>query len=133
MKIGIGSGNITDAGIVIVQDNRAVYINPAAEKISGYSRDESGSVDFFDLFVSEKRDRVRERLEKQLKGVAVMPWKEIDILTKAGDKKWLSYTTTRIEFDGKPESVTVLWSRTSTWEFWWRKTRRSCLPIVPYQ
>ena len=92
----------TDAGIIIVQENRAVYINPAAEKISGYSRDESGSVDFFDLFATEKRDRVRERLEKQLKGVAVVPWKEIDIITKAGDKKWLSYTTTRIEFDGKP-------------------------------
>jgi PAS domain S-box-containing protein len=92
----------TDAGIVIVQGSRAVYINPAGERISGYSRKESGSFDFFDLFVPEKRDRVRERLEKQLQGVALMPWKEIDIVTKTGGKKWLSYTTSRIEFDGKP-------------------------------
>ncbi|MFZ1200713.1 MAG: PAS domain S-box protein [Desulfobacterales bacterium] len=92
----------TAAGIVIIQNGHAVYANPAAEKISGYSRAEGQSRDIFDLFEPEKKDRLRERIERQLGGAVLIPWKEISIVTKAGGKKWLSYTTSRIEVKGRP-------------------------------
>ncbi|MFZ0131212.1 MAG: PAS domain S-box protein [Desulfobacterales bacterium] len=92
----------TAAGIVIVQDDRIVYVNPAGQRIGGYSPAEIAALNFFDLFVPEQRNGIRARVEKQLDGIAVTPWKEIEIVTKTGEKRWLSYTISRIEFEGRP-------------------------------
>ncbi|MFZ0610611.1 MAG: PAS domain S-box protein [Desulfobacterales bacterium] len=92
----------TAAGIVIVQGDRVVYVNPAGERISGYLQAECESLDFFDLFAPDNRNGIRTRINKQLDGFALAPWKEIEIITKAGRKRWLSYTTSRIEFEGRP-------------------------------
>ncbi len=77
--------------IFISRGERLHYVNHAAEVLTGYSRKELLSMNFWDLIPPESREPV---------GLASRC--EVRILTKNHEKRWLEITVATIDFDGVP-------------------------------
>ncbi len=86
--------------IFIYRDDCFRYVNPASEKITGYSTAELLQMKFWDLVHPEFREIVKQRgLSRQQR--AELPNRyEFKILTKSGEERWLDFTAGLIEYDG---------------------------------
>ena len=77
--------------IFISRGERLHYVNHAAEVLTGYTRNELLSMNFWDLTLPDSREPV---------GLASRC--EVRILTKNHEKRWLEITVATIDFDGVP-------------------------------
>jgi PAS domain S-box-containing protein len=91
----------TDAIIFIQQGSQFCYVNPAAEAITGYRREEL-------LAYPDICELIKERGQLYQQGISVFPRyeeikhrEEIKILTKNGEERWLDCCVGVIEFEGK--------------------------------
>ena len=91
----------TDAIIFIQQGTHFCYVNPAAEAITGYRREEL-------LAYPDICELIKERGQLHQQGISVFPQyeeikhrEEIKILTKNGEERWLDCCVGVIEFEGK--------------------------------
>lgn len=92
---------LTTAAICIYQGNRMPYVNPAAQAITGYERAELLEQDFWEVIHPDFRDLARERGLARQRGEAVPPNYELQILTKAGEVRWVDATMGVIEYEGE--------------------------------
>src|SRR6266403_1343426 len=76
--------------IFISRGERLHYVNHAAEVLTGYTRKELLSMNFWDLIPPESREPV---------GLASRC--EVRILTKNHKERWLDITATSLDFDGE--------------------------------
>lgn len=81
------------SAIFICRGKFLSYVNRAAEVISGYTREELVSMDFFDLVHPDSKDLITKGAGSRY---------EIKILTKNREERWLDITTTAVELDGAP-------------------------------
>ena len=88
--------------IFISQDKRLQYVNHAAEIITGYTREELLSMNFWDLVHPDYRELVSNRGGARHGGARRY---EVKILTKNGDGRWVDISTAMIEFDGMMASL----------------------------
>ncbi len=91
----------TTALIFIFQGPHLKYANPAAEAISGYSRNEWQSMDLWDLLHPDFQDLARERHGARQRGEDVPARHEVKMLTKDGEERWLDYTAAGVELEGE--------------------------------
>src|SRR5260370_50867 len=77
--------------IFISRGERLHYVNHAAEVLTGYTRKELLSMNFWDLTPPDSREPV---------GLASRC--EVRILTKNHERRWLEITVVTIDFDGVP-------------------------------
>ncbi|MBN2728660.1 MAG: PAS domain S-box protein [Bacteroidales bacterium] len=87
--------------IMIYQNNKWVYTNPAGEKISGYSSDELYSMNFWKFVHPDFMDKVRQSGQERQKGNEATSSYEFRIITKNGNIKWVYLTGTNIQYRGK--------------------------------
>src|SRR5256884_621543 len=80
--------------IFISRGERLHYVNHAAEVLTGYTRNELLSMNFWDLTLPDSREPV---------GLASRC--EVRILTKNHEKRWLEITVATIDFDGVPAKL----------------------------
>ncbi|MGE0708144.1 MAG: PAS domain S-box protein [Planctomycetota bacterium] len=85
----------------IYSGERNIYANPAAERATGYSREELLQFDFWHIIHPDCRDQVRERGEARQRGEPVPASYEVKILTKSGESRWLDFTGVRVELRGR--------------------------------
>jgi PAS domain S-box-containing protein len=86
-----------DAIIFVIQGTQFCYVNPTAEVITGYKREELlAHPSFCQQLKIKKRGRVRKRC-----GAALPKHQEIEILTKSGEQRWLDCSFEIFEFEGK--------------------------------
>ena len=90
------------AAIYIYRDSKYIYLNPAAELISGYTRDELMATEVWDIVHPAFREPMKERSALRQIGEAVPPRSEIKIVTKNGETRWLDITAGLIQFKGQP-------------------------------
>ncbi|MEX0785407.1 MAG: PAS domain S-box protein [Dehalococcoidia bacterium] len=90
------------AATFIFQGTRMRYVNSAAEMMTGYSREELLSMNFWEVIHPEQRDLVKERGMARQDGDDVPPGYEVKLLTKAGEERWVDFTAGRIDFEGQP-------------------------------
>ena len=94
--------NTVSAGIYIYRDNRVLYVNSAAEQISGYSREEVLESDLFIMVDPSHREfainnaKAREKRESPLNGY------DLKIMRKDGGERWLNVSGASIKFEGEP-------------------------------
>jgi PAS domain S-box-containing protein len=88
----------TDAIVFITQGNHFCYVNPAAESITGYCREELLSCPNIREFIQEQGQVNLQDFSSQAE---VKHCQEIKILTKAGQECWLDCAVGVIEFAGK--------------------------------
>jgi len=92
-------------GIVIIQDFRIVYANPAFARITGYSVNEL--LNFTPRQISElahpdDREMIWSNLKKRLAGFDINPNYQFKGQTKEGKTKILELYANRIDYEGKP-------------------------------
>ncbi len=91
----------TPSAIFIHSGNRFVYANMAAERLTGYTRDELLSMPFWQIVHPDLRDLVRDRGLARQGGEDVPSRYELKISTKAGEERWVDITAARTLFDGE--------------------------------
>ena len=92
-------------GILITQDNFFRYVNPKAEKILGYSKEELTSRPFTDFIYPDDREMVMERHLKRIKGDSVPNYYSSRIVDGEGNIKWLEINSVLITWMGRPATL----------------------------
>ena len=88
------------AAVVIVRDKHILYVNPATETVTGYSREELLRMDFEDVIHPDSQPLVKGRGASRERGEDVAPRFELKILAKNGETRWLDVGSGSIEFEG---------------------------------
>jgi hypothetical protein len=79
-----------DVVLTVNLDGYLTYVNPAAEKRSGYSADELKKMKFYDLVKSEYKQRVKRHFFKQYIERSAFSTTKYPIRTRLGDIKWVN-------------------------------------------
>ena len=87
--------------IMIYQDDKWIYANPYAEKISGYSKDELVNMNFWDFIHPEYKDLVIQRGKARQHGQHPPSRYEFKIISKQGVEKWVDFRAETIMITGK--------------------------------
>ncbi len=92
----------TSTAIFLIQDTKYIYINPAFEKIVGYTMDDLAGMNFWDFIHPDCLELVKTRGISRLHGEEVPPWYEIKFISKSGKIKWADFSAAVIQLDNKP-------------------------------
>jgi len=90
------------AAIFIIQGERFLYMNPAGERLCGYTKEELKTLPFWQIIHPDFRQMVKERGLARQKGEEVPARYEFKILTKDGRERWASFTAAVIKHQGEP-------------------------------
>jgi len=94
----------TDSAIIVFRD-RFLYVNPAFQRITGYTFDEILKLGLSDL-VAEDSGRVISHLVKQYEeGINENIREELRITDKQGNEHWLFLSSSLIQFEGQPAGL----------------------------
>jgi|GEM_PF-1813701 len=91
--------------VMMFQNNKWIYLNPMAEKITEYSIIELSEMNFWEIVHPDFKEIVRIRGEaRQMGGMAPYNY-EFKIITKSGNEKWVSLFGASTIFSGKPAGI----------------------------
>lgn len=92
----------TASTAIYIHDGKSfVYVNPAAEKITGYTRDELYRMDIWKLVHPDFVELVKQRAQARFQGLASPDRYEYKIRNRQGEDVWLDFSATAIEYAGK--------------------------------
>jgi len=97
----------TSSAMIAVYRQKFLYVNPIAEQVLGYTRDELMQMDIWQIAHPEYREIIKERGLKRLRGEPVPSHYEIKIVTRSGEDRWLDCSLTVLQFDGQPAVLGV--------------------------
>ena len=92
-------------GIFVGRGKRLHYVNPFAETLTGYTREELLFMSFWDLVHPESTELVLNRTHVREGNIVVRARHEVRILTKGHVERWLDIRTGIIEFGGALSSL----------------------------
>ncbi len=95
----------TSAAVFVYRGSRYLYVNRAAEDLTGYSREELFAMDAWDVIHPEFRAAVRERALARQRGEPVEKRYETKLRTKSGEERWVEINADTIRIDGEPAVV----------------------------
>ena len=87
-------------GIYLLQNKKFLYVNPAFEKIIGYTSAELVGQEAINYVHPNDRGIVRMKAVENLKGVSTLPY-EFRALRKDGQQIWVMERVTSIKYKGK--------------------------------
>ncbi len=91
--------------IMMYQDNKWIYVNPAAEEMTGYSQSELLSMDFWDIVHPDFLKTAKTRGEARQKGINIIQRYELKIITKEGEERWADLSGNVVEVNGRPAGI----------------------------
>ena len=95
--------------ILIYQNDYWVYVNPAAEAISGYLREEFYRMRFWEIVHPDYRPLVRDRGNQRQAGQVAPPVYDFKIVHKTGRVIWVSLSGSSLMYQGKPAGfITII-------------------------
>lgn len=92
----------TPAAIWIHNVEKFLYVNPSAERITGYTADELYQINPLSLVHPDFKAMVAERARQRISGEEVPSHYEYKIITKSGDERWIDFSGARMEYRGRP-------------------------------
>jgi PAS domain S-box-containing protein len=95
-------------GIMIIQDDRTVYVNPRVEQLSPFSREEIFSEDFPYFIHPEDRTTMIQRYLQVKKGKRFSVYHDYRVLDKEGNIRWVTVNSTSTNYRGKPAVLVFL-------------------------
>jgi len=103
---------LASSGIYIHKSNHFCYVNPAGQRISGYSWDELMNMNIWDLVYSGDVEFVKNRFLARVSGQKVPERYEFRFITKEGEIRWLDFTGRVIEYEGDPAVLATVFDIT---------------------
>jgi len=94
--------NTVGAAAFIYQDSRVRYVNRAASRITGYSTEELMSVHLATLLHPEDRRLLNDALASLEKDPSDPPRREVKLLCKDGQTRWVDFVSAPIDYEGRP-------------------------------
>jgi PAS domain S-box-containing protein len=94
--------------IVVYQDDKTVYVNDYAAKISGYSKEELYVMNFWDAFHPDDQKLIKRRGKARLRGAEVSKKYEVRYITKSGELRYIVLSAGKIIYGGKPAVLAIL-------------------------
>jgi PAS domain S-box-containing protein len=101
------------AGTYIYRDSRFIYVNPTAEKLTGYSREELLTMSPMDLMHPDFRDSVGEQVKQRERGWHSPSRHEDKILKKDGEERWMDVSAAGTQFRGQPAVIVTAFDITA--------------------
>ncbi len=96
------------SAIIVYQEDRFVYVNPAVIQATGYTEQECMQMRFWDLASDDFKEVIRDRGLARQRGEKIPSRYEYQWVTKSGEKKWAFVSSARIEYKGKPAGIAML-------------------------
>jgi len=100
------------AAIFIFSDNKFIYGNNYSTKITGYTVKEMIGKNFWELVHPDFAEIAKQRGLERMSGRDVPARYDIKIIDKYKNEKWLDYTGTLINFQGKPAVLGIAYDIT---------------------
>ncbi|HEY5531550.1 MAG TPA: PAS domain S-box protein [Candidatus Anoxymicrobiaceae bacterium] len=96
------------AGVIIYQGNKFVYVNDAVVQMTGYTRDELLSMDFWEVAEPGFREQVKERGKARQRGEKVPTRYMFPFVTKIGEHRFSDFSAADIEYQGAPAGIATI-------------------------
>ncbi len=93
------------AAVFIHADERFHYVNPAAEVMTGYSREELSTMAFRQITDPASQELLQSRLSELKDGAERTRSCEIKLVTKGGEDRWVEISAALIPFEGRPAVI----------------------------
>jgi PAS domain S-box-containing protein len=90
------------SAIFILTEDKFFYVNPAMERLSGYSKEELLSLRFVDIVHPDFREMVQRNAHIRLNKSRSLIHYKVRIITKSGEERWVDITMVMTIYDGKP-------------------------------
>ncbi|MGQ9473195.1 MAG: sensor domain-containing diguanylate cyclase/phosphohydrolase, partial [Candidatus Caldatribacteriaceae bacterium] len=87
--------------ILIYQDDRIVYANPATEKLTGYSREELLGMPLLKLVHPDFVNLAQEKIRRKQENLPTEKQHEIKVITKDNQERWVFLYAETIPYRGK--------------------------------
>ncbi len=88
--------------IYILKDNKFIFVNDRASRLTGYTKDELYSMDAFSLIHPEDKEKLIESGRRRLRGEKVPESFDARIITKDGKTKYVEFSVSLINYRGEP-------------------------------
>ncbi len=95
----------TTASIVIYNEERFLYTNPAASQLLGYSNAELKKMHFWDVVHPADRKLVKERGRQRIAKKHVKKNYQFRVITKKGETRWIDFTADYLLFEGQRTGI----------------------------
>ena len=95
-------------GIVISQDDRLVFVNPAVAAVTGYSGEELIGSKFSDLIYSEDLVQVFDRYQRLLAGEKLPEFFQFRLVSRSKEIRWVQVHAVKMEWDGRPAAMDMV-------------------------
>jgi len=89
-------------GIVLTRGGKILYANSECERLTGYTREELLSMDYWEIAHPDMREMLRERVAARQRGEALTDRYECRLHTKSGVEAWAEVSAATIEYQGQP-------------------------------
>ncbi|ABL00608.1 response regulator [Pelobacter propionicus] len=100
------------AAIVLFQGENIVYVNPSAERLTGYTEEELLGMRYGEWIHDDFKNLVREWvLVRQQEPLALAEY-ELRYVTKGGEERWALFSAGRIDYKGKPAGIATIFDIT---------------------
>ncbi|MEW6527953.1 MAG: PAS domain S-box protein [Spirochaetota bacterium] len=91
--------------IMMYQDDKFVYVNKAAEQISGYMFEEVAHLNFWFLVHPEDKEMLINKAKQRQQGSQGLDSYEFRIISKNGQVKWVYVTSATVQYRGRPAGL----------------------------
>ena len=98
-------GQSAALAIFIIQDGRFVYMNPAGQRMSGYSMDELKGMDFLQIVHPDFHAVINKNALGRPGHPPPPASREIKLLSRDGREMWGALTAARFQYQGRPATM----------------------------
>ena len=95
-------------GIIIIQDDKILYINPRVKQLSPFSKEEIFSQNFLNFIHPDDRKTLIRRYLQVKRGKRLSGYHDYRVIDQKGNTRWISVNSTHIDYEGKPAGLVFL-------------------------
>ena len=95
----------TNVAIFLFRNERLIYVNPAFERIVGYSFAELCDGEVINIVHPEQKAIIEERIAKRFAGESVPDKYDIHLIAKSGEERWMDLSITLTDYQNQPTAI----------------------------